>query len=146
MVVSACGSSPPLEERDELQGFADADVQEIIETNDIAYDSEAEKVEAFQLGAMGWASCRDLLAVYRDWLETGELGPAPEPRLAEEPIEANEKLVDEATGGLYALLAEGDEEGFVAAFTDQLNCGQIPANETGDRTVTIADAVDELDG
>jgi hypothetical protein len=146
-ILASCGSNTPLEERAELQGFAVADVQDIIEIDeDVAYDSEAEQLASLQRGAKGWAACRDVLAAYRSFLESGDVPPPPAPHPADADIEEVSGHTDRFIDVLYSPLEEGDVEGFMTAFVDPLNCGEIPANETGDRSATIADVVEELGG
>jgi hypothetical protein len=145
LLAVACGGNEEADtgDRPELQGFSAADVDDIIARDDTAYSSVDEQVQALQQVAKGWAACRDVYGIYADWIRTGELGPPPEPHLAEADIDATNEPVLSWIEDLYAPLRDGDPQAARELLEDDMVCGFVPVEAEGDRSSTIADALAE---
>jgi hypothetical protein len=146
LAVASCGDDAPLAERAELQGFAVADVEDLIERNDTAYDSSAHELRFLQQFAKGWAACRDAYEGYASFVQGGGVPPRPDVRSAEADVPGTDQEIQTFIAELWSPIADGDAEGTRAQLVDDQVCGFIPAQESGDRSVTIAEAVEELSG
>lgn len=142
-VVACGGDDVALEERPEIQGYAPADVADLIARDDTAYSSTDEQLRSLQQFAKGWAACRDVYNIYDDLVRTGELAPKPEPRSAEAEISGTSEEIQQWIDSLYAPLLEGDPATARSTLADEQTCGFIPVEEVGDRSVTIADALND---
>jgi hypothetical protein len=143
-MFAGCGSSdPPIERSAELRGFSPADLEEIIERGrDTSFDSRQEELEDIQIGAQGWAACRDVYEVYDHLVRAGELLDAPEPAEPARKIDGTAAVTEDWIELLYAPLREGDLAGFREFMSDDFaGCGDVPVNATGDRSLEIAGAV-----
>lgn len=142
--LAACGADDvALEERAELQGFAEADVSDLIARDDIVYSSTEEQLRSLQQFAKGWAACRDVYSIYVDLVRTGQLAPKPPPLAAQTDIPGTSEEIQGWIDSLYAPLAEGDPAAARSSLADDQTCGFIPVQESGDRSMTIADALND---
>lgn len=145
-LVACGGDDVALEDRAELQGYSRSDVADLIARDDTVYSSTDEQLRNLQQFAKGWAACRDVYNIYVDLVRTGQLASKPEPRQAEAEIAGTSEEIQQWIDSLYAPLSEGDPATARSALADDQTCGFIPVDEAGDRSVTIADALNESAG
>jgi hypothetical protein len=140
----ACGGDADLAGSDELGGLPTADVALALADESTEYDSTEVALESYQRYVKVWNACRAVYEVYEQLVMTGELADRPEPIHADRDVGSTHEATVGVIADLYDPMADGNPAGTRSQLASDQQCGSIPVNESGDRSVDIAEAVEDL--
>lgn len=146
LLLISCGQdATTIDASPDLAAFSRGDIADIRSRDDTFYPTPDEEVRAVRETASGWAACRAVADIYVDLLKTGELAPKPTSVLSTTSVPDAVRRTDEDwIDQLYTPLESGDLTEARDLLADSGSCGLVPAEESGDRSRTVADVVNEL--